>query len=146
MKIKIKHIREDYATPKFQILDPGEQVENASGLLDDEGNPRKTVAARERGYRPLEPFEVVEVPNDLGDRLLDMAGDVIEMTKDEANRPLFFDEVDPSEAVDLARKTSQTFAASDTDKKKEQQRAKDKTAQAMKDKPKRGRPSASPAE
>lgn len=129
MNIQIKTFRDEFATTKFQVMDPSEMVENAAG---------ETVQARSRGYRPLEPGEVVEVDDARGKALLKQAEAYIERTEKEANRPLFFDEVDVEEGIGIARTTSQAFNANTEEKKADKARAQEKVDAAMK-KPKRGR-------
>lgn len=131
MNLKIKSIRGDYATTKVQLLDPDTQVKPLNEILDEDGKPRKTVTARERGYRPIEPGEVVEMPDDQAKALMKIAGDVLEMTDDSPTRPLFFDEIDQNEAIGLARATSASFNVSDEGREQEQTKAKAKVKDKM---------------
>lgn len=131
VNICIKSVRGNYATTKFQLMDPDEKSDNVHGLLDEDGKKRKTVTVRERGYRALEVDEVVQVPADLPSLAIGFKSGVIEKTDAEPTRPLFFDEIDPNRSTHLARTTSKTFNASDTDKVEEQALANEEVAQHM---------------
>ena len=127
MNIKIKQFGENLipATTKFQLLDPDSQHDG--------------ITAREKGYRPLEPGEVVEIEDSFGKELLSTNGvsGFIEITTEEPTRPLFFGDIDAAEGVGLARATSQRFAADTPEKEAEKEVAKEKVKTGMKKKPRK---------
>jgi len=87
MKIKIKDIRGKHATGKFQLLDPEAK----------EGKTRST--NRERGYRALEAGEVVEVSDKDGEAFIKASNGILEITVEEATRPLYFGDIGTARAT-----------------------------------------------
>lgn len=102
------------ATSKFQLLDPN-QLDNG-------------VPIREKGYRHLEPGEIVEVDEKLAKSLLVARGDYLELTLEEPTRPLYLGD------IGTARMTSQTFNANSEEKVADQKAAKQRVAEMVKPK------------
>ena len=78
MKIKIKDIQGNYATGKYQLLDPDAK--------EGKGKPSN----RARGYRPLEAGEVVEVDDKQGEAIIRKSKGLLEITFEDTTRPLYF--------------------------------------------------------
>lgn len=78
MKIKIKDIQGKYGTSKYQLLDPDAKTKGKA-------------SNRERGYRPLEAGEIVEVDDKDGEAFIRSSNGLLEMTIDEPTRPLYFE-------------------------------------------------------
>lgn len=102
------------ATSKFQIMDPDTKEDG--------------IAIRERGYRHLEPGEIVELDAKLVKELLAIRGDYLELTLDEPTRPLFLGD------IGTARMTSQSFNANSEEKIVDQNEAKKRVTEMVKPK------------
>lgn len=102
------------ATSKFQIMDPDTKVDG--------------ISIRERGYRHLEPGEIVELDAKLAKELLEMRGDYLELTLEEPTRPLYLGD------IGTARMTSQTFNANSEEKISDQKAAKQRVSEMVKPK------------
>jgi len=123
--VKIKTFQGKPATNKVQIIDPDAMVE---AHPDYDGDKCK---ARERGYRALEEGEVVSLEDGLVSTLM-KATDVLEITEEEATRPLFFDDIDPFLGAGLAQVTSKRYNTDSPERAKDQKEAKEKVAEGMK--------------